>query len=251
CELAAGAEGAARPGVGLAQPVLPALAVPGERRGLPARRRPVEVRAIAAPDELDHRGQVGEADLADAEAARRAGHGQRSPSSRRARSTASAGSLARSTPASPGPPGGGASSQLAMATTLLPSRRACAISDSVPQPPPTAITALADATTARLRAWPRPVATTCEQCSLASPGSAPGRIPITVPPAPAAPRAAASIAPPSPPHTTTAPASASRRPTSSASAATSGAAAPGPMTAIAGARFRVASPLAAPARLRR
>jgi hypothetical protein len=51
------------------------------------------------------------------------------------------------------------SGQLSSATTGRPSLRAKAISDSVPHSPPIAITASPEATTARLRACPIPVAT--------------------------------------------------------------------------------------------
>src|SRR5205823_12602708 len=58
----------------------------------------------------------------------------------------------------------------------------------------------------------------------------PGRSPTVIPPAPAAPRDAASIAPPNPPVTTMAPSPARRRPISSHWAATSGLAGSGPTT---------------------
>ena len=58
-----------------------------------------------------------------------------------------------------------------------------ATSDNVPHCPPTAITASPDATTAKLRMCPRPVATAWSTHSFASARSRPGRMPIVVPPA--------------------------------------------------------------------
>ena len=116
-------------------------------------------------------------------------------------------------------------------TTGTPVRSANAISDNVPYAPPTAITASAARTTSALRISPIPVVSATVTCSLASARSVPGRIPSTVPPAPAAPRDTASITPPSPPHTTTAPRSASNRPTTSAHSAWSAVASLGPITA--------------------
>ena len=55
------------------------------------------------------------------------------------------------------------SDQLRRAITVRPSARAWPISESVPHSPPTAITTSPEATTARLRAWPMPVATTSVQ----------------------------------------------------------------------------------------
>ena len=66
-----------------------------------------------------------------------------------------------------------------------------------------------------------PVTTAWSIHSLASARDSPGRIPIVVPPADFAPRAAAAITSPSPPQTTVAPRSASSRPTSSARASCS------------------------------
>ena len=109
-----------------------------------------------------------------------------------------------------------------------PSSLANAISASVPQLPPTAITASPEAATARLRACPIPVTTTWSAHSFAASRSSPGRIAIVVPPADFAPRCAAAITSPSPPVTTAQPRSASRRPTSSAAASHS---APLPITA--------------------
>ena len=67
-----------------------------------------------------------------------------------------------------------------------------------------AITASPDATTARLRAWPIRVTTTWSSHSFASARGSPGRMPIVVPPASLAPRAAAAITSPRPPVTTVA-----------------------------------------------
>src|SRR5205085_11493861 len=114
---------------------------------------------------------------------RRAGSGH-APTSASARSTASAGVAARSTPSIPQP--------CSRITTGRPSVRANPISASVPQRPPTAITASPLATTARLRAWPIPVTTTWSIHSFAPARVSPGRIPIVVPPADFAPRAAAA-----------------------------------------------------------
>ncbi len=111
--------------------------------------------------------------------------------------------------------------QLRRATTGRPSERAKPISESVPHSPPIAITASPEETTARLRAWPMPVATTWVQYGFASLTELPGTMPIATPSASAAPRQAASITPVIPPQTSVTPASASRRPTSSASRATS------------------------------
>ena len=112
-------------------------------------------------------------------------------------------------------------------TTGRPSRIAKAISVSVPQLPPTAITASPDAATAKFRMCPSPVATAWSIHSFASERLVPGRMPIVVPPAAFAPRAAAAITSPSPPVTTLQPRSASSRPTSSARASCS---APLPIT---------------------
>ncbi len=142
------------------------------------------------------------------------GRPQRPPAS--ARATASRAVEAGVTPGPPSISPIPETSQLLRATTGRPRLRAWATSLSVPHSPPTAIAASPEATTARLRACPVPVATTWVQWGLASPRSVPGRIPITVPPAPLAPRAAASITPGPPPQTTVAPASASSLPTSSA-----------------------------------
>ena len=46
---------------------------------------------------------------------------------------------------------------------MRPNIRARPISESVPHSPPTAITASPEATTARFRAWPIPLATTSVQ----------------------------------------------------------------------------------------
>ena len=103
------------------------------------------------------------------------------------------------------------------------------------------------AATARLRAWPAPVATTAVACAVAPSRDSPGTIAITWPPAAAAPRDAASITPPRPPVTTTAPAPASNRPTSSASRSTSADARPAPATATyTGPRYRSGGTLGAP-----
>src|SRR5262249_6217056 len=88
----------------------------------------------------------------------------------------------------------------------------------VPQLPPTAITASPEAATARFRAWPIPVTTTWSIHSLASSRRSPGRIPIVVPPALFAPRAAAAMTSPRPPVTTVQPPSAIMRPLSRACA---------------------------------
>src|SRR5580765_2752544 len=105
--------------------------------------------------------------------------------------------------------------------------RANPISVSVPCEPPTAITPSPDAATSALRACLRSVITTWSIHSLASARFVPGRIPIVVPPAAFAPRAAAAITSPSPPQTTEHPRCASKRPTSSARATCS---APLPIT---------------------
>ncbi len=102
----------------------------------------------------------------------------------------------------------------------------------MPHSPPIAITASPEATTARLRAWPTPVATAWVTYSFASAGSSEGRIPITSPPASRAPREAASITPLRPPQTSTAPASAMPRPTASASWSASPSALAPPITEI-------------------
>src|SRR5947208_1869847 len=137
-----------------------------------------------------------------------------------ARSTASSGVDARSTPSicQPG----------SRITTGRPSVRAKPISASVPHRPPTAITASPLATAARLRAWPIPVTTTWSIHSFASACISPGRIPIVVPPADFAPRAAAPMTSPRPPQTTVQPRSARSRPTCSARSSCS---APLPITA--------------------
>ena len=87
-------------------------------------------------------------------------------------------------------------------TTRRLSLRANPISESVPQLPPTAITTSPEAATARFRAWPMPVTTAWSIHSLASSCRSPGRIPIVVPPAALAPRAAPAITSPPPPVTT-------------------------------------------------
>src|ERR1700759_1522085 len=74
-----------------------------------------------------------------------------------------------------------------------------AISDSVPDAPPTAMTASAAPTTRALRTSPRPVGSAICTHSLASRRSVPGRIPITVAPASRAP-------PRGPPHAAAPPA---------------------------------------------
>ena len=71
--------------------------------------------------------------------------------------------------------------QLRRAITGRPRLRAWAISARVPHSPPTAIVASPEATIARFRAWPIPVATTWVQYGLAAAGSSPGRIPIAAP----------------------------------------------------------------------
>ncbi len=129
------------------------------------------------------------------------------------RSTASAGVSARSIPSSSQPG--------SRTTTGRPSRIANPISARVPQLPPTAITASPEPATARLRACPMPVTTAWSIHSFASARLLPGRMPIVVPPAFFAPRAAAAITSPRPPVTTVQPRSASRRPTSSARASCS------------------------------
>src|SRR5205823_10847458 len=68
----------------------------------------------------------------------------------------------------------------------------------------------------RFLACPIPVTTTWSIHSFISSLFSPGRIPIVVPPADLAPRAAAAITSPRPPQTTVAPRSASSRPTASA-----------------------------------
>ena len=81
--------------------------------------------------------------------------------------------------------------------------RARPISESVPHSPPTAITASPEATTARLRAWPMPVATTWVQNRFASLELVPGDDPDRRAPRLASrPAQAASITPPRPPQTT-------------------------------------------------
>ena len=98
------------------------------------------------------------------------------------------------------------SRQPASSTTGRPSTPARPISDSVPHSPPTATTTSADATTARLRAWPMPghdgdvgvarLRASGRSRAAARPPSRPPRC---------APREAASIAPHSPPVTTVKP----------------------------------------------
>ena len=159
---------------------------------------------------LELTAQRGRAPLSRAAATR----GRRSASS-----TASAALAATSTPSTAGAP--------SSATTGRPSRRANAISASVPQLPPTAITASPDAATARFRACPIPVTTTWSAHGFAPSRRSPGRIAIVVPPADFAPRCAAAMTSPSPPVTTVHPRSARSRPTSSAAASHS---APLPIT---------------------
>ena len=67
-------------------------------------------------------------------------------------------------------------------TPRLPAFSASAISESVPYPPPTAISASAARTTSALRASPRPVGIATSTNSFAAPRSVPGRIPTVVPP---------------------------------------------------------------------
>ena len=128
--------------------------------------------------------------------------------SEHASSTACSGVFARRTP-STGRPG-------SRITTRRPSIDAYAISASVPQLPPTAITASPLAATARFRACPTPVTISWSSHSLPACRSIPGRTPIVVPPAAFAPRAAAAMTSPRPPVTTTHPRPARSRPTSSA-----------------------------------
>jgi len=98
---------------------------------------------------------------------------------------------------------------------------ASAISDSVPKPPPIAISASLEQTLTQLRASPRPVetATSTNAFGGESVAAAPGRMPTVKPPASRAPRLAASITPVRPPVSSTAPRSAIARPTADASCA--------------------------------
>jgi len=98
---------------------------------------------------------------------------------------------------------------------------ASAISDSVPKPPPTAISASLAQTFTQLRASPRPVYSASSTCGLGgdSAALAPGRMPMVSPPASRAPRLAASITPVRPPVSSTAPRAATSFPTARASSA--------------------------------
>src|SRR3954451_21563922 len=129
---------------------------------------------------------------------------------------------------------GAAMSHVPTPTTGRPSLSASAISESVPKPPPTAITPSAARTTRPLRSSPIPVAIATETHGLAAVRSGPGRSPTVTPPASLAPRHAAAMTPPSPPQTSTAPPRASARPTSSATASSSASASPAPTTATYG-----------------
>lgn len=80
-----------------------------------------------------------------------------------AAATAPAASEASSIPSLSGIGAEGFTVQLRSAITGRPKARAWAISESVPHSPPTAITASAEATTARFRALPVAAATTCVQ----------------------------------------------------------------------------------------
>src|SRR3954451_8631916 len=111
---------------------------------------------------------------------------------------------------------------------------ASAISESVPNSPPTATTASALLATIALRASPNPVASATVRCRDASTRSSPGRIPMETPPTPSAPPAAAFITPPSPPHTRTHPASARARPSASAVVSSHSVALLAPITAMYG-----------------
>src|SRR5438132_6326167 len=121
--------------------------------------------------------------------------------------------------------------QLSSATTGRPSLRATAISLSVPQPSPMAITLSAAVTIRTLRAWPMPVGREIVRFGLEPARSVSGRMPTTVPPASAAPSLAAPETPPSPPLMTTTPASASSLPTSRADASCDAVASEAPHTA--------------------
>src|SRR5215467_2932787 len=146
-----------------------------------------------------------------------------------ARSTASAASRARTI--SPAGTPRLESSQVSIPTTGFPVFSASAISDSVPNSPPMAMTTSAARTTSAFRASPSPVGIATSTQAFASPRSVPGRIPTVVPPVDFAPRQTASITPPRPPQTTTARRLASSRPTSSAWSNCSRSAAPEPTTA--------------------
>src|SRR3954468_1592352 len=111
---------------------------------------------------------------------------------------------------------------------------ASAISESVPNSPPTATTASELRATIALRASPNPVAIATVTYRDASSRSSPGKIPIDTPPTASAPRAAAFITPPSPPHTSTHPASASARPSDSAVVSSHSVALLAPITAMYG-----------------
>jgi glucoamylase len=86
--------------------------------------------------------------------------GQKNQSAARAAATASSGVSAGTTPGAPSIASRPFSSQLRSATTVRPIALAKPISESVPHSPPIAITTSPELTTARLRAWPMPVATT-------------------------------------------------------------------------------------------
>src|SRR5215210_8089650 len=122
-------------------------------------------------------------------------------------------------------------SQPSRTTTGCPTFLASPISESVPYSPPTAMTTSAEHTTARFLACPAPVATEYVRYLFCLLRSSSGRIPMAVPPASVAPRAAASITPESPPQTTVAPLSATSLPTSRACSYSSAAAVPEPTTA--------------------
>src|SRR5579875_9737 len=85
-----------------------------------------------------------------------------------------------------------------------------------------------------LRSSPTPVASATETQGLACERSAPGRMPTTVAPSPAAPRDAAAITPGPPPQSTIAPARPSAAPTACASRSWSGVARDDPITAMYG-----------------
>lgn len=81
-------------------------------------------------------------------------------------------------------------------------RTASAISLSVPQLPPTTITASALLTTRPLRSSPRPVGKATERKAFPFTREFPGRSPTVIPPSLCAPRHTASMTPPSPPQIT-------------------------------------------------
>src|SRR3954454_3083426 len=233
-EIIVAADGHPRPALGLAQAQIPLRLRALEARRLPEPRREFSICGVSAHHERGHRRRVLVGRLPQCEVARHGGHRPEAAAS--ASSTAWAASSTTSIPGPPSMSPGPVTAQLRSAATRLPSRRAKPISASVPHSPPIATTASADATTARLRPWPIPVATTWVMKGFASPVLSPGTIPITSPPASRAPREAPSITPPMPPHTTTAPLMAMSCPTSSASGWSSSSGVPLPITAICGRR---------------